>query len=135
MTPLYAEINRWRSLRHVWGWADCIMCPADWVQRIRGADPAEDLRGCYASLAECQRVTRFLTHPLDVVAPRMARCGLAETRAPVAGDVAVLLDVIEGRPVPHGGLCLGDLWATKSEAGVTIYRPQKILKAWGVGYA
>lgn len=134
MTPLYAEINRWRTFAHVWGQADCILCPADWIARVRGVDPASDLRGTYGSLAECQRVTRFLTHPLDVVAPRMVQCGLAATRVAVPGDVGVLLHVADGRIIPHGGLCLGESWAVKSEAGVTVYRPRKVLMAWSVGY-
>jgi len=136
MTPLYAELNRWRALPYAWGEADCLTLPADWVQRIRGVDPAEDLRLTYASLSECQRVTRFFTNPMGVVAPRMARAGLLLTTQAVAGDVGLVLIQDDGPPRPHGALCLGRSWAVKLQTGaVAAFTPSKVLAAWGVGYA
>lgn len=136
MTPLYAELNRWRVLPHRWGETDCILLCADWVKRIRGNDPAEDLRLTYASMAECQRVTRFFTDPLGVVAPRMARVGLDRASVPVPGDVGLVMIPGDGAPLPHGAMCLGETWAVKLQSGaVAAFRPAKLLAAWGVGYA
>lgn len=136
MTPLYAEVNRWLVLPHRWGEADCITLPADWVRRIRGVDPAEDIRLTYGSAGEAQKAWRFFSDPLGVVAPRMLRAGLASTSAPVAGDVAVLLLSVEGTPRPHGALCLGRRWAVKTmDGGVLSAEPLKVLGAWSVGYA
>lgn len=136
MTPLYAELNRWRALPHRWGETDCILLPADWVHRVRGVDPAEDLRLTYASMAECQRVTRFFTDPLGVIAPRMARAGVPATQSPCAGDVGLVMMPGDGAPLAHGAVCLGDTWAVKLQSGaVTAFRPSKLLAAWGVGYA
>ncbi|GGE26559.1 hypothetical protein GCM10011345_35670 [Gemmobacter megaterium] len=135
MSPLYAELNRWLALRHAWGSADCITLPADWVLRMRGVDPAEDIRLTYESASEAQRVWRFFSHPLEAVAPRMQRAGLALTSAPVAGDVGVLLLPLDGMLRPHGGLCLGRDWAVKmADGGVANGPPVKVLGAWGVGY-
>lgn len=135
MTPLFAEVNRWLSQPHQWGVSDCITLPADWVARMIGADPAEDIRMTYASAGEAQRAWRFFTDPLGCVAPRMERCGLERTAAPVAGDVGLLLLSDGGHPMPHGALCIGDKWAVKVQGGsvLGVERP-KIIAAWGVGY-
>lgn len=136
MTPLYAELNRWLAVPHQWGVDDCCTLPADWVRRWHGVDPAEDLRLTYASLSECQRVTRFFTDPVGLLSPRLERAGLARTASPVPGDVGVVLIPFEGRPMPHGALCLGSRWAVKTVSGaVHAGEPLKLIAAWGVAYA
>lgn len=139
MTPLYAEINRWLTVPFRWGECDCMLVLADWVERQTGIDPARDLRLTYHDRSSCQRETRFLTDPLGVT----TRCfegvaGLARTGAPVAGDVAVVRVLQDGRPVTVGALCLGpdDGWAMKAEHGATTVRQVvEVLRAWRVGYA
>lgn len=137
MSPLYAELNRWMALRYQWGEADCVTLCADWVQRIRGVDPAADLRLTYGSMGECQRVTGFFTDPIACIGPRMAAVGLERTDQPRPGDVGILLVPISPHAArPHAALCLGDKWAAKSiEGAVLAALPQKILAAWSVGYA
>ena len=135
MTPIYAEVNRWLTTPHRWGVSDCITLPADWVARMTGADPAEDIRLTYGSAGEAQRAWRFFTDPLGCVSPRMDRCGLRITTSPVAGDVGLLLISDGGPPMPHGALCLGGKWAVKTQAsGVLAVEHPKIIAAWGVGY-
>lgn len=136
MSPLYAELNRWLRVPYQWGENDCITLCADWVLRMRGVDPAADLRLTYGTMGECQRVTGFFTDPMPVIAPRMDRAGLSRTDAPVPGDVGLLL-LPDGRGAarPYGGLCLGKQWASKMiEGGVLSNVPFKILAAWSVGY-
>lgn len=137
MTPLYAEINRWRVLPHRWGETDCLMLPADWVKRIRGVDPAEDVRLTYETGAECQRVWRFFTEPLLAVAPRMEKAGLSRTARPVPGDVGIILVQTDpGVSRPHGALFLGRNWAVKcADGSVCALAAPKIIAAWEVGYA
>lgn len=135
MTPIMAEINRWTGLRFVWGISDCVMIVADWVQRHTGIDPAADLRMTYGTAGECQRVTRFFTDPVGVIAPRMAAAGLPITAEPVRGDVGVLMQVTEGGVIrPHAGLCMGKNWAVLGVAGVEVGTPAKVVAAWAVGY-
>ncbi|MBZ4023244.1 hypothetical protein CKO11_12325 [Rhodobacter sp. TJ_12] len=135
MTPLYAEVNRWLATPHQWGVADCITLPADWVARMTGADPAEDIRHTYATAGEAQRAWRFFTDPLASVAPRMARCGLRRTTAPVAGDVGLIFVMEQGGPRPHGALFLGDKWAVKTQDhGVLGITRPKVIAAWETGY-
>lgn len=137
MTPLYAELNRWLAVPHRWGESDCVMLCADWVQRIRGIDPAEDLRLTYGTAGECQQVTRFFTDPIGCIGPRMEAAGLPRTSAPVAGDVGILLMPVSGASArPYGALCLGRTWAAKMiEGGIHAGPPLKLLAAWSVGYA
>lgn len=136
MNLLLATVNRLQAAPFVWGERDCILTVADWVHLVRGVDPAADLRLTYATAGECQRVTGFFTDPVGVVAPRMSKAGLAVTAMPVRGDVGLLMQVTGPTQArPHGAICLGQgFWAVKSEAGVTAYRPDKIIMAWSVGY-
>lgn len=137
MTPLYAELNRWHAIEHQWGIADCITLLADWVLRCTGIDPAEDVRLTYRSAGEAQRVWRFYSDPLRVVAPRLERCGLSRTDDHVAGDVGVVMIEDCAGTMPHGAICLGgQSWATKSvDCSVMRYEAPVVLAAWGVGYA
>lgn len=136
MTPLYRELNRWLLLQHRWGEADCVTLCADWVQQVRGVDPAADLRWTYGSAGECQRVTGFFSDPIGCIGPRMEAVGLRKTAAPVAGDVGILLMPVSGGSArPYGAICLGRQWAAKMiEGGVHASPPFKILAAWSVGY-
>lgn len=137
MTPLYAELNRWRGLTYRWGESDCVTLCADWVLRVCGIDPAAAVRLTYESAAECQRVTRFFTDPVGSVSPHLERAGLRRTDSPVPGDIGVILLRSEpGVARPHMSLCLGETWAFKESCGaVTAATPGKIAAAWSVGYA
>ena len=135
MTPLFAELHRWARLPFIWGESDCALVVCDWVHAVRGVDPGASLRFAYGTAGELQRLTGFFTDPLGVVTPLMVAAGLLKTDAPSRGDVGMLLRPrAPGNATPHAALCLGDVWAVKSETGVTAYRPTKILRAWSVGY-
>lgn len=112
------------------------MTVADWVQAVKGVDPAHGLRLAYGTAGECQRLTGFFTDPVGVIAPRMAEAGLLPVSEPVRGDVGLLMQAMgPGQARPHGAICIGrGFWAVKSETGVTAYLPDKIIMAWGVGY-
>lgn len=128
---LYAFLNRMMAQPFVWGECDCVTMPADWVSLITGKDPAADLRMTYSSAGECQRVTRFFTDPLGVVAPRMQACGLAETIDPQRGDVGVVM--LHGMSRAHGAICLdGNIWGLKGPGGMAAQMPSEVLRAWKV---
>ncbi|NBE05924.1 DUF6950 family protein [Paragemmobacter ruber] len=138
MDRLLAFVNLQQVEPFLWGQSDCVLMAADWVRAVRGVDPAADLRLTYGSAAEAERVLRWYSDPLAVVAPRMAAAGLALTDAPVRGDVAVI-DVPDerGRMRPHGAVLFGQrFWAVRAEVGVTcIARDVVAMRAaWGVGY-
>lgn len=136
MSPLYAKLNRWQRVTYQWGENDCVTLCADWILRMRGVDPAADVRLTYESAAECQRVTRFFTDPVGAVGPCLDRAGLARTGQPRPGDVGVILLLTErGVARPHMALCLGRTWALKDQSGaVNAVVPLKIAAAWEVGY-
>ena len=137
MTPLYAEIHRWAALPFEWGHADCMTVLCDWIHRVRGVDPARDVRGTYYDLLSCERATGYIRQPVETAARHFEGiAGLKRTGAPVRGDVGVLLLAGQGSARACGGLCLGETWCMKTEgaAGTTTMVPSQILAAWSVGY-
>jgi hypothetical protein len=135
MTPLYIEINRWLPLNFVWGETDCMIVLGDWIKRLHGVDPVEDIRGQYNSALSCQRLTGFFTDPVAVVQKFADKASLEKRTGPAQrGDVGVLLHVAEGKLQPVGGLCLGKSWAVKAPTGATTLKPIEVLAAWDARY-
>lgn len=139
MTPLYQELHRWRSLPFIWGETDCMLVLADWIGRVRGADPAAHIRGTYDSRGSCQRETGFLRDPVGAV----DRCldtigGLARVKEPQCGDIAVIvIRDADGRVSPCGAVWLGTSWGCKAPTGATTLKPIAVLQVlaiWSVGY-
>jgi hypothetical protein len=135
MTPLYRFLNVMYGRKFIWGECDCVLMLADWVQFLRGVDPAAEYRLTYGTAGECQRVTRFYTEPVALFDRLLAPHGIAQTAAPVAGDIGIVLLPMDGRMRPHGALCLGNKWAAKSEHGILAAMPPQVVQAWGVNYA
>ncbi|GHF71218.1 DUF6950 family protein [Seohaeicola zhoushanensis] len=146
MTPLYRELHRWASTPFIWGETDCMTCLADWVLRVRGVDPAAEIRGTYDSRGSCQRETGFFRDPVAAIERCLATIGgLPRVEGPQAGDVAVILaPVADGRLSPCGAIWLGSAWGCKGPSGTTTLNPRFIDVArdadgvpgiWGVGYA
>lgn len=143
MSPLYAIMHHWASQPFVWGWSDCALGLADWIEAVRGVDPAAHLRGTYSCAQSCQRHTGWFTDPVAVIDGCLATIGgLPRIPDPVAGDIAVLvLPQDQGRGFPVGGLWLGDCWGVRCEGGsidnrksMTVGRHTPALATWGVGY-
>lgn len=135
MQPLFQELHRWACMPFVWGETDCCLVLADWIARVKGADPAAHLRGMYSTPGECERETRFLSDPVGC----MARCadsigGLPMVAVPARGDVGVYRR--HGERWPYGGIWTGSLWASKGKDGVTFLKPAQVspLACWGLGY-
>lgn len=123
----------------IWGETDCILVLADWIERVRGADPAADIRGTYDSRGSCQRETGFLRDPVGVVEKSLATIGgLERTQEPLTGDIAILrLMESDGRVSPCGALWLGSAWGCKGPSGATTLHPSnvvEVLAIWSVGY-
>lgn len=134
-TPLFVELHRWARLPFIWGEHDCALVCFDWVKQVRGVDPGAHMRFTYGSAGELQRLTGFFTDALSVIAPMLAAAGIDETPTPRRGDIGLLAHTSsDGSLRPHMGLCIGECWAVKAEAGVTAYRPSDILQTWAVGY-
>lgn len=144
MTPLYQELHRWAAVPFAWGEMDCMTCLADWVLRVRGVDPAADIRLTYDSPASCQRQTGFLREPVAAVERCLATIGgLPRVLEPQAGDVAVIMARgPDGRLSPSGALWMGSAWGCKGPSGTTTLSPRVAAVVsddagpaiWGVGY-
>ncbi len=140
MTPLYQELHRWMGLPFIWGETDCMLVCADWIERVRGQDPAAHLRGTYDSRGSCQRETGFLRDPIGAVESCLATIGgLDRVDEPQRGDMAVIrVHEPDGRVSPCGALWLGSAWGCKGPTGATTLNPcavVEVLAVWSVGYA
>lgn len=139
MSPLYQEINRWIGMPFRWGETDCCLVVADWVKRVTGREVAADLRQTYSDQGSCQQRTGYMSNPLKVAARCMETVGgFARTESPVAGDVALIKVLLEGRVTAVGAICLGRSgWAVKAPRGALTLRGTEILgvmRAWSIGY-
>lgn len=138
MRPVYLAVNRLIAGRaFVWGRSDCMTVIADWVRERTGTDPMRDLRGTYASAAECQRVTGYFRDPVGVVAAQLEGvAGLVRTEFPQAGDVGVVEVRQPDGLHSVGAICLGRSWAAKAEGdGPITFRPVRVLAAWDLSDA
>jgi len=139
-SPLIIEAHRWLSLPMIWGEHDCMLCLADWFERVHGFDPAADIRFTYDSASTCQKETGFLRDPLSATR-RIAEDigGLRQTfTAPVKGDIGLIRTPDGERSVVCGGLWLGKGWLIKSTPrGATVRSGAAILKTvavWSMRY-
>ena len=138
MTPLYREIHRWKTLPFIWGETDCVLCLSDWVQQVRGVDPAESVRGTYDSRGSCHRETGYFRDPVGVLDGYLRPCGIERTDHPKPGDIGLILArEADGRISPCGALWLGEAWACRSPGLTTTISPKTApdaLAMWSVGY-
>ena len=120
---LAAYLAAARARAWAWGRHDCTIWVADWCLLRWGIDPAQGLRGAYATEAEA----RALTAPglVATVAPRMQ--GLAVTHAPRPGDVGVIL--VRGDEV-SAIRAAGQRWAFVTPGGLALARCDHVM-AWG----
>jgi len=140
MTPLYRELHNWACVPSEMGRNDCVLVLADWIEKVKGVDPAAHVRGMYDTPGTCQRETGFLRDPVGAVDRCLATIGgLEKTTEPHPGDIAVLIASDEdGRDSVCGGLWMGDVWGCKTKNGATTLHPRavsKVLAIWSVEYA
>lgn len=128
----------------VFGESDCSMFLANWVRRLKGVDPAGELRGAYGDEAGWRALVDA-AGGLDVLVGRIAAVSALPAIAPAAaceGDIGVVaipaLDltagaicVRNGRPRPDLADGLSTAWVTKLHRGLTRLRCRP-LAAWSL---
>lgn len=124
--------------RGVWNYGDqpgpkhdCCTFLADWVVACGYLDPMADLRTTYSTEAEADALARK-PGLLRLASPRFARVGLARTKEPLCGDVAIIR-----RPTIDGAgiVCAirsADRWVTPLARGLIIDEGGDLLRAWRV---
>lgn len=104
----------------------CAPFVCDWILARTGIDPIADLRG--RSSSTIRRRIRAAGGFEAMAMARLASAGLAETAAPAAGDVGIVL----GRRGPTLAIRIAAGWAGKAPGrGVTI-GAFPALAAWSV---
>ncbi len=146
VNPLLADylaglrVRRWQP-----GVFDCGIFMADWVLLRCGRDPIADVRGAYRTERQFLRILRREGGFERSCAARLARAGFAETHAPQAGDLALVLspygrsgDVILRRPVGAIAVSATLRAVITSDLGVVIADGATALptiKAWTIAHA
>lgn len=111
-----------------WGRADCSLFMADWVQRVRGIDPAAPLRGRYRTALGAARHIRR-RGGFEAMGRALAQAaGLAVTDAPRPGDIGLVRDPVAG-PLFAVRTRLG--WMAKAPAGLSL-GAFPVIVAWAV---
>jgi hypothetical protein len=126
---LTAYLRACAGKRFAYGELDCGLFLADWIELVRGFDPAADLRGRYRRLADVPGIDR-LGGLLTVLSDLARASGLRTTRKPVAGDVA-LIAIAEG---PAVGAIRGERgWMVLAEGGGISCTPvARVVRAWAL---
>ncbi|WP_299558733.1 hypothetical protein [uncultured Sulfitobacter sp.] len=139
-SPLMIEAHRWLPLPVIWGEHDCMLCLADWFERVHGFDPAAHIRFTYDSPATCQKETGFLRDPLTATRRIAEDAGglLRKTTAPVKGDIGLIRTIDGERVVACGGMWLGRGWLVKGNPrGATLRSGPAIIETiavWDMRY-
>ena len=133
MDSLYRQLHVWAAKPHEWSYCDCMTILADWVQIVRGFDPAAGLRGTYGDPEMCPIGRAYRADPLPVCSRVFAPLPVVD--APAYGDVA-LVDVPGSRFLSGAIRLKGRAWAMKTEArGMMFARSLRPVCVWSVGYA
>lgn len=119
------------SARHPfeWGVHDCVLEVADWLDRARGLNVANEYRGTYSDEAGAAAIIG-LGGLASAMSAKAAALGLAETREPKPGDVAVV--TAPGQDKPLAAILMpSGRWRMKTERGF-VTRGVEVIKAWSV---
>lgn len=117
-----------------YGSDDCSLWLADWWRENHGVDPADWLRGAYATADEKDALLARHRGLQRLVSACAKRVGAERTHTPATGDFGLI--VVEGRP--YGAICTGSagaglFWAVRAiEPGVVFISNPRILRAWSI---
>lgn len=87
---LAAFLQEAEAAPFVLGTWDCMLTPANWVQRVLGRDPVAVYRGTYDSELGWRRILKQGGGAVRVFGDCMEGAGLMRTAEPTAGDVAIV---------------------------------------------
>lgn len=116
-------IEKTRSDPFEWGRNDCALWCASAVAHETGFDPAEDLRGTYASRFECRQIIMAAGGLVPLIAPRMTWDGLFD----LDGD-GVAIMTLDKRHLC--GLILDGHAVVKMESGLRVAHEFTVLRGW-----
>ena len=111
-----------------WGVQDCCLFAADAVHAQIGVDPAEPLRGRYATDIQAARLLRA-AGGVEGIARQVLGDPLPAPLLACQGDVVVVEDA--GRDVL--AVCVGDCLRLPSEHGMALMPLRAARMAWRVG--
>jgi hypothetical protein len=119
-----------------WGSLDCVLFSAGWVLAATGRDPAQGLRGTYATATGAHRLILRAGGMVLLVGPRLLAIGCARTDEPESGDVGVVRVPVDasGRTASVGAIRCGAFWAARGERALS-YCDFPVVAAWRVPFS
>ena len=123
-----------RDAPFAWGVHDCCLFAADAIRAQIGADPAESLRGRYATALQAQRVIALCGGSLAAIATAALGPPLQHALLACSGDVGLVraptADDDSGEVL---AVCLGEWWQVPARDGLALRPLTDGLMAWRVG--
>ena len=129
-TRLGALLAERSGVRFEWGTNDCCLFAADAVQAQLGVDPAEPLRGRYASALQAARVLH-LAGGLEGIGHQVLGPPLRAALLACQGDVGLLHEETSARDML--AVCTGAHWAVPTARGLGLMPLDSARMAWRVG--
>ncbi len=131
-------LKQWLDLPHRFRWGgvggdDCTTFCASWVAEALGADPAERLRGTYATQEEAHAILVAAGGLVPFMTSHLQPLGYERIDAPQDGDIGAVLAPVgsEGDFKEIGAVRFGPLWAVLGPHGVSARKLEHIA-AWGL---
>lgn len=132
--PAFAEKSSVEPFQ--WGFADCMLDLADWLQAASGLDLGAKWRGRYADADECRALFRRDGGITRVIRADAIAAGLVETATPQPGDIAMVKafgTIVGGRRqavFPMGGIMVpSGRWRVRAIVG-HITHAFPVIVAW-----
>jgi hypothetical protein len=112
----------------VWGKTDCCAWTSGWVREACGLDPVAPYLSRYRTEIGAARLVTQGGGFMAWVSACVEAVGLAETEAPIPGDIGIVEDRSGNKAV---AICAGRVWAAKAPTGLLITEARP-LRAWRV---
>lgn len=122
-----------RHAPFAWGVHDCCLFAADAIRAQLGTDPAQHLRGRYATALQAQRVIAMCGGSLQAIASAALGEPLRGPLLACSGDVGLVASPTPDGPGEVLAVCLGEWWQVPGRDGLGLRPLRDGLMAWRVG--
>jgi hypothetical protein len=132
-------IHEFLELPHRFRWGgmggdDCMTFAASWVAQSHGVDPAERLRGTYATRDEAHAIMAAYGGGMAFMAAHLGPLGATRVQQLHDGDIGLVSMLAGESPADVkmalvGAIRFGPMWASISPGGVVARRAEHVA-AW-----
>jgi hypothetical protein len=124
--------HRWQ-----WGYCDCTLLTADWVNEATGRDPGAELRGTYFDANGANEIIASYGGVHRLVGSKLQALGFMPVQRPIDGDIGIVTaptgfdaSGVVVKDIP--AIRFGPLWAVMSARGVQVKKLDWTGAAWRI---